>query len=869
MAVKVSHQDDFPDLLVQIHKDIVQSPQDKELLVTCLWKALDILNSDSEPVEIDITQKVKLWGEYINEIISSDQYKTSDKNDIPQLDRENIAASRKNPESLRYLMMNLDLGSYARLEAIAPSGTLYGAKLSERNRLLFIEPVVLDRFLSQAGAQALLSIIAPIAFTSSPNLLEDLSKRAVRLGQISRDELLIKLVHSIDNHDGLELLSQCLAGIHRLASSDIAPLLNYCNALAIAINQLSVESRHTALNEISEAIVSGKIQDLIELREMSKKPVISILSQVVPQKIVERISTERLMDLAAVYLPYQKQIRKSDLMPWLQAAATAEALNLSREWKTGDPKVSNQIFRAISSMCDSQSQLLTLTEKRKLARQSSPISSLQVTTQKEWRTGSAMYAHVVRDVAIEDRLRSLINTISQLQHPTHLTLLSRKVLEIDRNEGLLQALSTSIQSLLKTNKEDPRLDDLMKTQKAYSKWQPIWWMVNRATDVLQLHLDEMSDLRKELGKAEQLITAMGFDFRDSFATHTYLGELRVLRSKLDEPQWNTASNREQLAIIRDACTKWNEVERRAMASLGNIAKTAKKAVALLEEKKGVLDQLTEDLAKKSSLSLDSYQINTLGNDLFLPNGDTLSRLLDTPSALHQITDIEVIRDLEAISAGCNSSEQCQILIYRPEHEFSRALKAFVGQCLDYRSGINAKYNLAWCEDHFEAVVALDQDEVPRVNFLIWVATLESEDDLYTFRASEKVSKQPSETTLVIDPVYTPDGSPVTWDKIEGALNFALQRATSCKLDLVVPIKVISSYEADFAQWCENQNCKHQKLDLPLTITPGANEGVYLEMQDWDSYEQKTTKRVTCWKFSRVKDSSNANTKKKILKTIKG
>jgi hypothetical protein len=193
------------------------------------------------------------------------------------------------------------------------------------------------------------------------------------------------------------------------------------------------------------------------------------------------------------------------------------------------------------------------------------------------------------------------------------------------------------------------------------------------------------------------------------------------------------------------------------------------------------------------------------------------------AALLAYRDLDAMDDLRAILNLINdgASSQAEILSLAPQRVFSHALRGAVGQCLDYRTNDNSRHNLAWTDSHLELVAAHDASGRPRLNGMLYLAPA-------------KDQPKGQETVLALDPLYTSDGSALSWEKMIGFMLFALERSKQSRIPLFIPQSSSGLYREHILSQLKEAGCNFKDTNLKLSIIAAAQGSIYLELEGYDS-----------------------------------
>lgn len=194
---------------------------------------------------------------------------------------------------------------------------------------------------------------------------------------------------------------------------------------------------------------------------------------------------------------------------------------------------------------------------------------------------------------------------------------------------------------------------------------------------------------------------------------------------------------------------------------------------------------------------------------------------------------QAVADCGAIHSVVNGGDVgLAVFNYSAERCFYRDLQGTVGQCLDYRTGENSRHNLAWGDGIADMGIARDERGVARVNALIYGVGLLQGDSVVP--------------AIALDTPYTPDGSPMTWDKLEGMIRFAGRRAQSLGVPLILPASSLSAYEIDARHLLRSLATSSQRVysgKISMRIAPGVSGSLYIEAEEFAHYTEPETLQV--------------------------
>ena len=206
------------------------------------------------------------------------------------------------------------------------------------------------------------------------------------------------------------------------------------------------------------------------------------------------------------------------------------------------------------------------------------------------------------------------------------------------------------------------------------------------------------------------------------------------------------------------------------------------------------------------------------------------------AALLQYTEQTAIIDLETILSIVRgaSADAGNSLTYVAQLGFSHLELATVGQCLDYRysknSIGNAPFTVSYLDPWRQMVVAYPVGDAsmqpPRVDGLIFLSNVSEGDS-------------PARPSIVMDRIYTPDATPLSWAKIEGQIKFLLARADATSMPAVIP-EHLSAYFQQVQELANSYGYVARETNVNVPIYVGPAGETYCELTGYTHYSQNTT-----------------------------
>ncbi|MFH1789070.1 MAG: hypothetical protein ABH834_06795 [Candidatus Altiarchaeota archaeon] len=356
--------------------------------------------------------------------------------------------------------------------------------------------------------------------------------------------------------------------------------------------------------------------------------------------------------------------------------------------------------------------------------------------------------------------------------------------------------------------------------------------------------------RSELGRQENapVIEELGFAFHESFGgDKVYLGDVGMLSQAVDDAlAQGTMKGREtQLKSLQQTIGNLQKAYIDAENYMTGLVPTLTETLGMLEKKReavrGLEGRITGvsgfDEALTAVGEFDSRlaaHVSSRVNDEQVPPEQRrafLGQVLTEYEDSSAIADIQSVIGAITADSGVKAAEPT-IYTYGNEQRFSEMLLSMRGQCCDYRTSHNSignsPYNVALTDSLRNLVVGKDRHGTPRVDTVLYLSRVELE-------GKERAC-------LVTDPAYVPDGSPLSWGKIEGHLRYAMETADATGLPLIIPsLPTEHNLKENIRKFEEMQDAEEapfEEKDAKVRVLPSPSGGVYCEAVAFTSYEEQ-------------------------------
>ncbi|MBU0762188.1 MAG: hypothetical protein KKD39_04125, partial [Candidatus Altiarchaeota archaeon] len=631
-----------------------------------------------------------------------------------------------------------------------------------------------------------------------------------------------------------------------------------------------------------------------------------ILSTKYDPTLISAYPSDKLTQWIKVYSTYEETLRhfkREDNIPIMRVIATVELMGEEKihAFRRNDPQLLADLVSNAERYFPDETEraaALEYLQKRQSGEEEkkvlpegeySPEERQRIIA--EFHRKDHTLTHTLSDVCVDDRLETIGGILDDLFHKRHFSPALQDIEMLTPGQNPMQELGergTACSRLIgeltgkakgKAKKGDPEREariegyqgelraevqgipkekqvealqaiqqDIVNRQRSLGTWADVREIGVGYEGKLDSLTGRIKSAREALGNQAEVIESLGFNFTESFRRKVYSGDIELLSQATDKALAGEQeeARRQQLTSLNQTIAEIRRTYADAGSYLDGLVPGLTTTLGLLTKKKSDTVQLKQSLGddtdfescikkvREQNPRLAEYIVRRARQD---GTGDR--GLIDT--VLSEYEDSSAIQDVQNLISAIKPSESQGIVVhtYGHEHVFTRMLEAMKGQCLDYRSSVNsignAVYNMDLMDASRAVTVSRDSTGAARFDAIDYLTRVETDGK--------------STTAIVTDPFYVPDGSVLSWGKIEGHLMYLIEKADRMGVPLVVPSRLIANNEQRFADMQSEAGKTFEQKQANVSILTGPSDEVYCELTGYVHYNRDTQHSLDAYVYT--------------------
>jgi|GEM_PF-2833500 len=646
-----------------------------------------------------------------------------------------------------------------------------------------------------------------------------------------------------------------------------ARILEYCLQKTPSKTQdmelLSLMSLANSLGEkFVEKLVSEPFSSIPSSLERGRTITIELLSSNYSREAFQNVPTEHLARWLSVFPEFEQTMRvhnDENLIPPLRLLSTIELLGEQERFSQHSPELAAYLKENAQTLFPQEAERTAILQYLQKWESMEPEKAILMTadadvaraTLAKWNAPISI-DHILEEVSAIDRSESVRTHLDAVFHKGHFSEYFLHAASLREGaERLGKTLADEYRTRKAAGASEEELSRIKQRQASPEvALQSMFLNYEAKFDALQAKIQESGAV---LAPYADLLAEWGFDYGDSFGNKVFRGELALLSKRCNEELKKSPKDTRlqelarEIGTLEGSCKKLDDYLITVAEDISPTKEGRQGILSYLREKQQWAQATREDfisgklsyretLAKIEKEQQEFYKL--LKADLDKEEMPAQKEEL-LKSALLQYTEQTTITDLETIvsMARGTSSDAGKSLRYVAQDNFSLMELATVGQCLDYRysknSIGNAPFTVSYLDSWRQMIVAYPAEDAkmehPRVDGLIFLSNV-----------SEGAS--PARTSIVMDRIYCPDGTSMSWAKIEGQIKFILARSEATGMPIVIP-EHISTYFKQVEELAASYGYSTREASANVPVFVGPAGETYCELTGYVHYNSNTTLTV--------------------------